>query len=114
MIDWWVRPGVFDTQTWEGDLSPGGHWRTSGMGPRGAYELTGEYVEVDPSRRLTHTWKDPEHPGLTSTVTYVLTPAEGGTRVTLRHQGVADHVVCANTCLGWETSFAHLAQMLAD
>lgn len=114
VIDWWVRPGVFDTRTWEGEVSRGGRWRTSGVGPRGPYELTGEYVDVDSPRRLTHTWEDPEFPGVSSTVTYDLTPVEDGTRITLRHEGLGVPLVCANTCVGWETSFAHLADMLSD
>jgi uncharacterized protein YndB with AHSA1/START domain len=28
---WWVRPGVFDTREWTGDLRVGGRWRACGM-----------------------------------------------------------------------------------
>lgn len=115
VIDWWVRPGVFDTRTWDANVTTGGRWRVSGVGPRGPYELTGEYLEVDPPRRLAHTWEDPEAPGITSTVTYDLSGSETGTRVTLRQQGeFAAPLVCANIAIGWETSFAHLAQILAN
>jgi uncharacterized protein YndB with AHSA1/START domain len=115
VIDWWVRPGVFDTRTWEGDPAVGGRWRTSGVGPRGPYELTGEYLEVDQPSRLVHAWEDPEWPDATSTVTYDLLAIENGTRITLHHQGeFAAPLVCANIAIGWETSFAHLAQMLAN
>lgn len=114
VIDWWVRPGVFDTRTWQANLTTGGPWRTTGLGPRGPYELTGQYLEVDSPRRLAHTWEDPEAPGITSTVTYELSGSETGTRITLRHQGeFASPLVCANIAIGWETSFAHLAQILA-
>jgi uncharacterized protein YndB with AHSA1/START domain len=114
VIDWWVRPGVFDTRTWDGNATPGGRWRTSGVGPRGPYELSGEYVEVDPPRLLVHTWEDPEAPRSTSKVTYNLSAIDRGTRVTLRHEGeFAAPVVCANIAIGWETSLARLAQMLA-
>jgi uncharacterized protein YndB with AHSA1/START domain len=111
VIDWWVRPGVFDTRTWEGDVTEGGRWRTSGVGPRGRYELTGEYLEVDPPRRLVHTWEDPEWPGVSSIVSYDLSAIDNGTRITLRHRGeFAAPLVCANIAIGWETSFARLAQ----
>jgi uncharacterized protein YndB with AHSA1/START domain/limonene-1,2-epoxide hydrolase len=114
VIDWWVRPGVFDTRTWDGNATPGGHWRTSGVGPRGPYELTGEYLQVDPPRRLVHTWEDPEAPGATSKVSYDLSTIDSGTRITLRQEGeFASPVVCANIAIGWETSFGQLAQMLA-
>ncbi len=26
---WWVRPGVFDTRRWSGDVRRGGRWRAS-------------------------------------------------------------------------------------
>jgi len=114
VIDWWIRPGVFDTRTWDGNATPGGGWRTSGVSPRGPYELSGEYLEVDPPRLLAHTWEDPEAPGLTSKVTYNLSAIDHGTRITLRHEGrFAAPTVCANIAIGWETSFAHLAHMLA-
>ncbi len=38
----------------------------------------------------------------------------GGTRVTLRRSGlVAPEVCTTNTCIGWETSFEGLAEILA-
>jgi uncharacterized protein YndB with AHSA1/START domain len=109
------RPGVFDTRTWEGNPVVGGRWRTSGVGPRGPYELSGEYLEVGPPSRLVHTWEDPEWLEATSTVTYDLSATENGTRITLRQQGkFAAPLVCANIAIGWETSFDHLAKMLAN
>jgi hypothetical protein len=27
IVDWWVRPGVFDTREWSGDVRVGGRWR---------------------------------------------------------------------------------------
>jgi uncharacterized protein YndB with AHSA1/START domain len=113
VIEWWVRPGVFDTRTWDGNVTPGGRWRTSGVGPRGPYELSGEYLEVDPPQRLVHTWEDPEAPETTSKVTYDLSAGDSRTRITLHHEGeFAAPVVCANIAIGWETSFTQLAQML--
>jgi uncharacterized protein YndB with AHSA1/START domain len=31
IVDWWVRPGVFDTREWTGDVRTGGRWRASGV-----------------------------------------------------------------------------------
>ena len=28
---WWVRPGVFDTREWTGDVRAGGRWRAAGI-----------------------------------------------------------------------------------
>ena len=114
VTQWWGRPGVFDTRTWEGDAAAGGRWQATGIGPAGPYTLNGQFVEVEAPRRLAQTWNDPQWPGSTSTFSYDLTPTPSGTRITLRHQGsFALPLICANTCLGWETSFARLAELLA-
>ncbi len=106
---WWVRPGVFDTRRWSGDVRRGGRWRASGIGGGKPYDLEGDFTEVDAPRRLVHTWR---LAGAESECAYLLEPVDGGTRVTLRHSGLASRPACANTCIGWETSFEELARML--
>src|SRR5229473_2081845 len=39
IVNWWVRPGVFDTRQWAGDVRVGGHWEASGMGGGRPYTL---------------------------------------------------------------------------
>lgn len=109
VLRWWVRPGVFDTREWTGDVHPGGRWSSSGIGGGKPYTIEGEFTEVDPPRRLVHTWR---LAGASSTVAYDLEPIDGGTRITLRHTGLASRQACAATCIGWETSFEELARML--
>lgn len=109
VLRWWVRPGVFDTREWMGDVRTGGSWHASGVGGGKPYTLEGEFSEVDPPRRLVHTWG---LAGASSTVAYDLEPIEGGTRITLRHTGLLSRQACAATCIGWETSFEELARML--
>src|SRR6266540_2522538 len=87
VLDWWVRPGVFDTREWSGDVRVGGRWQASGVGSGNPYVLEGEFLEVDPPRTLVHTWQLVGRPGTPTTVTYILEPIEDGTRVTLRHSG---------------------------
>jgi uncharacterized protein YndB with AHSA1/START domain len=106
---WWVRPGFFDTREWSGDVRPGGQWRASGIGGGKPYVLEGRFTEVEPPHRLVHTWG---LAGTESTVSYELEPIDGGTRVTLRHVGLAPRQTCAGTCIGWETSFQELARIL--
>jgi RNA polymerase sigma-70 factor (ECF subfamily) len=113
VVTWWVRPGVFDTKEWTGDLRAGGRWRASGHGRGHPYLLEGEFLEVDPPHKLIHTWHRFEAAGPTTRVTYVLERSGGGTRITLRHTGFTSREVCASTCIGWETSFARLAEYLA-
>jgi uncharacterized protein YndB with AHSA1/START domain len=113
VTDWWVRAGVFDTRDWSGDVCVGGRWRASGLARGQPYAIEGEFLEIDPPRKLVHTWHLVGTPSTPTTVTYDLERLDGGTRVTLRHAGFASAETCTNTAIGWETSFEQLAQSLA-
>ena len=110
---WWVRPGVFDTREWTGDVRAGGRWRASGMTRGQPYVQEGEFLEVESPRWLVHTWEGAGKPGVASTVTYLLEPIDGRTRVTLRHLGFASRDKCQAFAIGWETSLERLAEILA-
>lgn len=112
ILDWWVRPGVFDTTEWTGDVREGGRWRAAGNARGGPYALEGEFLEVDAPRKLVHTWQLVGVPGAPTTVTYLVEPIDEGTRITLRHSGFASRDQCRNTALGWETSFERLVEIL--
>jgi hypothetical protein len=45
-------------------------------------------------------------------VTYLLEALEGGTRITLRHEGFVAREQCTGAYIGWETSFEHLAELI--
>lgn len=112
VIEWWVRPGVFDTREWEAELRVGGHFRAAGQGRAGRYVIGGEFLDVSPPERLVHSWQRFEAAGGPSTVTYLLEATPHGTRLTLRHEGISVPEVCTNTALGWETSLQRLAEYL--
>jgi uncharacterized protein YndB with AHSA1/START domain len=114
IVDWWVRPGVFDTTEWSGDVRAGGRWRASGTGNGRPYTLEGEFLAVDAPRRLVHTWQIAGAPAAPTTLTYLVERSERGSRVTLRHEGFTSAAVCTNTGIGWETSFEALAERLAS
>ena len=113
IVDWWVRPGVFDTKKWSGDVRVGGRWRASGHAHGQPYVLEGEFLEVDPPRKLVHTWQRAGAPGQRLIVTYLLEALDGGTRITLRHEGFVALEPCTGACIGWETSFEHLAELVS-
>jgi uncharacterized protein YndB with AHSA1/START domain len=113
ITSWWLRAGVFDTREWSGDVRPGGRWHASGVGRGKPYELEGEFTEVDAPRKLAHTWQAAGAPGARTVVTYLLEPTTNGTRITLRHDGFNSRETCEVTAMGWETSFQHLADLLA-
>ncbi len=110
VLRWWVRPGVFDTRQWSGEVREGGRWHASGIGGGKPYEIDGEFLEVDRPRRLVHTWR---LAGAESTLTYLLETTDAHTRITLRHTGLPSRQTCAATCIGWETSFEELARMFS-
>ncbi len=112
ICDWWVRPGVFDTREWQGDLRVGGRWQSGGIGMAGPYRMTGTFIDIAGPHRLVHDWTVVGAPGGPSTVSYALAAIPGGTRLTLRHDGLRIPEICINTGRGWETSLARLAELL--
>ena len=109
---WWVRPGVFDTRRWSGDVRPGGKWEASGVGRGQPYDLDGEFLTVDRPRRLVHTWHPSGSPTSPTTVSYDLEQTDGGTRLTLRHAGNPTPEAIDANGIGWETSLTRLAELL--
>ena len=114
IVDWWIRPGVFDTREWRGDLRPGGHWTASGYSRGSPYTLEGDYVEVDPPRKLVYTWRlkgDPE--GSATTVSFTLDELDNGraTRLILVHSGFSAGARFVANHAGWETSLRHLIEL---
>jgi uncharacterized protein YndB with AHSA1/START domain len=113
IVDWWVRPGVFRMTEWTGDVRVGGRWRGSGEVNGQPFALEGEFLEIDPPRKLVHTWYRVGTSGAPTTVTYLLEPLNEGTRITLRHSGFTSRESCASVSVRWETSFERLAESLA-
>lgn len=110
---WWVRPGVFDTRQWTGDVRAGGRWRASGIARGNEYTLEGEFLQVDAPRQLVHTWHLAGAPGAATTVTFLLEQSDRGTLLTLTHAGFAAREACENTRTGWETSLQRLTELLS-
>jgi len=95
------------------DPVPGGTYRVR---MRDGVEAAGEFVEVDPPRRVVFTWgwtaTLPVPPGSTRVVV-TLTPEEGGTRVLLRHHDLPDEEQRGQHALGWELYLGRLEARLA-
>jgi uncharacterized protein YndB with AHSA1/START domain len=111
VIRWWGADDTHRTTEWEADLRPGGKWRAGGKMQDGrAYQVQGEYIEVQRPHKLVFTWRpDWDAPNETR-VTYLLEPLEGGTRLTLRHEGFAGRApMCRNHGSGWTRVLGWLA-----
>jgi uncharacterized protein YndB with AHSA1/START domain len=89
LLQWWGQKGMFRSTSWEVDLRVGGHWRGEAEMRGSTFWIEGDYVEIDPPRLLVYTWLS-SLPGETpSLVKIELAREADGTRVKLRHSGLA-------------------------
>ncbi len=103
---WWGRALTLDPR-------PGGLLRIE----VGAGNVTsGEFVELDPPRRLVYTWgwesggAGPELvPAGSTTVEITLVPEGAGTKLELIHRGLPSGEPAENHGLGWEHYLGRLA-----
>jgi uncharacterized protein YndB with AHSA1/START domain len=107
---WWGSPGLYHTSEWTADLRVGGRWRAGGRADDGStFSVEGEYLELDPPRKIVQTWKPDWETGPATTICYMLEVIDGGTRVTVRHDGFGDRVdSCRGHAQGWERVFTWL------
>jgi len=97
------------------ELRPGGRYRVEVIPGRTA---SGEFVEIDPPRRLVHTWGwEPKGgssvaPGST-TVEYELIPAGEGTLLRFSHRNLPSSEASASHARGWDHYLGRLAAVAA-
>ena len=110
VLRWWKAPGTSQITRWESDTRVGGKWHAAGVAPDGkTHNMHGEYIVVEPPHRLVLTWNPSWDLPHTTQVTYTLEAIEGGTLLTLRHEGFADRVdACRNHTKGWSRVLALL------
>jgi uncharacterized protein YndB with AHSA1/START domain len=123
---WWGQSNLYRITERFSDLRPGGKWLAQGEGADGRkFSVGGEYLEVDPPRRLVHTWIA-SYMGTMKTVVYwELTPqpvhglhpngpkrAGTGTVVKLRHEGFVGAPHAADHGEGWKRVFGWLLAYL--
>jgi uncharacterized protein YndB with AHSA1/START domain len=62
---WWGQDGVYRTHDWVVDARPGGERSCRATAPNGNMSVVkGVHLEVDPPRRLSHTWNPSWEPTL--------------------------------------------------
>ena len=120
---WWGQNGLYRITERRADLRIGGKWFSAGVGADGTkFSVEGEYLEIDPPRRLVHTWIPSYRAGLKTVVHWDLEPqavhglhpsgpkkAGTGTLVMLRHEGFAGHLSAAQDHgQGWKRVFGWL------
>jgi uncharacterized protein YndB with AHSA1/START domain len=74
---WWGQKGMYRVTNSNLDVKIGGKWRSEGVGEDGkTFYVEGEYLEVDPPRRLVHTWTGSYSGPLKTRVQWDLEPKE--------------------------------------
>lgn len=102
LVQWWGDDESYRVRNWEADLRVGGKYRSRGAGKDGRpFEVSGEYLEVDPPRVLAHTWVA-SYGGPQSVVRWELQPLGAGTRLRVTQSGFkADAQAKAMYSNGW-------------
>jgi len=113
LLEWWGKRGTMIRA--ENERRPGGRYRFEFRLPDGGTAvLTGEYRVFDPPRRIVKTWNNSMFPDVPNVVEFSLEPIPGGTRLKLRHSGLAATPAArADYENGWIGVFGQLIAWLA-
>lgn len=115
LAQWWGEEGVYRVTDHRADLRAGGSWISRGRSADGtAFSVSGTILEIEPPRRLVQTWKYDWEGGGETRLTYRLDQIEGGTRLTVRHEGFADPKAGQSHVSGWEKVLGWLVVHLAE
>ena len=96
------------------DAKPGGRYRVEVL-PGDV--VLGEFLEVDPPRRLVHTWGWEASPGSvppgSTTVAFDLVPNDDGTLLRVTHAGLPQGTAEDRHARGWDHYLPRLAAVAA-
>ena len=95
------------------DARPGGQYRVEVIP---GHTARGEFVEVDPPRRLVHTWGWEAESGSsvapgTTTIEYELIPTSEGTTLRFTHRELPDEAAATSHAHGWDHYFERLVSV---
>ncbi|GHD06708.1 activator of HSP90 ATPase [Streptomyces violarus] len=114
---WW-GPDGFTVPSVESDLRPGGAYRIAMQPPEGElFYLVGEFIEVEPSERLSYTfrWEDPDPEDRETVVTLSLHDIDAARSELVLDQG--DFATERRRALheeGWSQGLGKLGELLAS
>ena len=108
---WWGSADTYRVTKWTGDVRVGGSYRSEGVGADGKpFSVAGEFLEIDPPRKVVQTWRADWDAGAPTTVIYRLEPSAIGTRLTVKHEGFAGR---PESCQGHTEGWEHVLDWLA-
>lgn len=103
LAQWWGEEGAYRVTGHNADLRVGGSWISTGTSADGTtFSVSGTILEIEPPHRLVQTWKYDWEGGGETKLTYRLDAIEGGTRLTVRHEGFADRKAAESHASGWK------------
>jgi uncharacterized protein YndB with AHSA1/START domain len=114
----WFGPDGFTIPSVESDLRPGGAYRIAMQPPEGElFYLVGEFIEVEPSERLSYTfrWEDPDPEDRETVVTLSLHDIDATRSELVLDQG--DFATERRRALheeGWSQGLGKLGELLAS
>jgi uncharacterized protein YndB with AHSA1/START domain len=113
VLAWWGREGIYRCTEFDSDLRRGGKWRAAGVSRESdRFTVTGEYLEIDSPRVLVYSWVASWTGDAKTTVRWELEPEQQGTRVRLRHSGLAAHPEISQAYQGWPRMLGWLRAFL--
>jgi uncharacterized protein YndB with AHSA1/START domain len=115
LAQWW-GPAGFTSSGIELDPRTGGRYRIRMQPPGGdAFHLRGEFVEVDPPRRLVYTfeWEEPDPDDQETVVTLTFADDRGGTKVIVDQGPFATEARRELHDTGWTETLDRLERFLA-
>jgi len=114
LAKWW-GPSGFTTPEIDLRLRVGGGYRFRMQPPEGeAFHLAGEFLEVDPPRRLVYTfrWEEPDPDDRETVVTLTLDTLGDATRLSLSQGDFATEARLDLHRSGWTESLLKLRELL--
>ncbi len=112
-VRWWGQSGKYRFNEFHMDVRVGGKWSCAGPSENMGTNFTvhGEFLEVDPPRKLAYTWSSSWMPAVTE-VRWELEAQGNGTIAKLTHTGFAGnadqakgHSLGWSLVLGWLQAF---------
>jgi uncharacterized protein YndB with AHSA1/START domain len=110
---WWGPAGVSCPEA-SVDLRVGGAYRIANLFADGSTVwISGIFERVEPPSLLVYTWRTDPGAERDERVTVTFEAVPGGTRVSIRHEGIPDASVREQHAAGWEGCLDGLVQLLA-
>lgn len=111
----WLPPNGFTGKVHHMDGRIGGSYRMSfsNFTTQTSHAFGGEYLELEPAKRLRYTGKfdDPHLPGVMQT-TVTLRQVSVGTEIEIVQEGIPEIIPPEACYLGWQESLALLAKLV--